>query len=69
MTCKNCKTTIAGLNYCPNCGMPLNKDAIELENTKVQNIRLETLLKISQLVEDEKTLLLINELITKIKNK
>jgi hypothetical protein len=55
-------------NYCPNCGRALNKTAIEIETNKILNIRLETLLKLTDLINDEKTLLLINDIALKIKN-
>ena len=54
-------------DYCPNCGNPLNEKAIELEKNKTLNIRLETLLKLTENIEDERTLRLIKDLISKIK--
>lgn len=65
MKCEICKTVTS--NYCPNCGAPLTKESIELEKNKVLNTRLETLLKLTQNIDDEKTLLIIKDLISKIK--
>ena len=67
MKCKNCQAEIQDFNYCPVCGEPLTDKAVEVEKQKVLNIRLETLLKLTKTTDDEKTLLLIKELISKIK--
>ena len=67
MKCELCQTELTGYNYCPSCGRPLTGKTIELEKQKVLNTRLETLLKLTESIEDEKTLLLIKELISKIK--
>lgn len=66
MICKNCNNIIEDYNYCPNCGRALSKLAIEIENNKVLNTRLETLLKLTEVIEDEKTLSLINNIALKI---
>ena len=67
MKCEKCQTIITDYNYCPTCGMPLTENAIELEKNKTLNTRLETLLKLTETIDDEKTLILIKDLITKIK--
>ena len=68
MKCIHCNKDIEMLNYCPHCGNPLNESAKELENIKLTNARLEVLLKISELTDDEKTLVAIKNLIIKLKD-
>lgn len=67
MNCANCKKDVEKSNYCPHCGFPLNDEAKKLEDMKITNARLETLLKISELTSDEKTLLSIKNLVAKLK--
>lgn len=68
MHCKNCNELIEQANFCPHCGHPISEDAIKLENVKTINIRLETLLKLSKLTDDEKTLSAIKNLIADLKD-
>lgn len=67
MKCANCKKDVEKLNYCPHCGYPLNDEAKQLADIKITNARLETLLKISELTSDEKTLITIKNLVSKLK--
>lgn len=69
MECKKCKNIVENENYCPKCGYPLTKTAIEIENKKVNNIRLETLLRVCELTDHEETLLAIKDLILNINKK
>jgi predicted amidophosphoribosyltransferase len=67
MKCLNCKQEIYEFDFCPHCGTPISDIAKQVEIKKNTNIRLETLLKISKLTNDEKTLTIIKELIDKLK--
>ena len=67
MKCTNCKEEIINYNYCPNCGTPISKEAKKIEESKRLNTRLETLLKLTEITNDEKTLNIIKDLVTKIK--
>ena len=66
MKCLNCKQEIYEFDFCPHCGTPISDIAKQVEIKKNTNIRLETLLKISKLTNDEKTLTIIKELIDKL---
>ena len=61
------KQEIYEFDFCPHCGTPISDIAKQVEIKKNTNIRLETLLKISKLTNDEKTLTIIKELIDKLK--
>ena len=67
MKCMHCNQEVESLNFCPHCGSALSDKAKELEASKITNARLEVLLKVSQVTNDEKTLLAIKDLITKLK--
>ena len=67
MKCSHCEAEINNYNYCPNCGTPLTENTINLENTKILNTRLETLLKVTEIIDDEKALNTIKELVLKLK--
>lgn len=67
MHCKNCNELIEQANFCPHCGHPISEEAIKLDNIRTTNIRLETLLKLSESTNDEKALLSIKNLIEKLK--
>lgn len=66
MKCLNCKQEIYEFDFCPHCGTPISDIAKEVEIKKSINIRLETLLKLTSLVEDEKTLNIIKDLVDKL---
>ena len=69
MKCINCKEEVNNFDFCPHCGTPLSEAARSIEIQKNINIRLETLLKISQLTDDEKTLELIENIANQLRNK
>ena len=67
MKCKKCGNEVLNYNFCPSCGEAITDAAKGLENAKIINARLETLLKVVDLVDDEKTLTIIKKLIENIK--
>ena len=66
MKCLNCKQEAYSYDFCPHCGTPLTEKSKKVEIQKNTNIRLETLLKLTTLVDDEKTLKIIDELVKKL---
>ena len=66
MKCLNCKLEAYEYDFCPHCGTPLNEKAKKVETQKNINIRLETLLKVTTLTEDEKTWKIINQIINQL---
>ena len=66
--CDKCNSTLQNeYSYCPYCGTPLSDQAKLLEKSKLKNIRLETLLQLLTLIEDEESLKRINSLIKTVK--
>lgn len=55
------------VDYCPCCGEPLSDKAKEVEKLKLNAVRLETINKLLDLVEDEETLKKINKLVASYK--
>jgi predicted amidophosphoribosyltransferase len=68
MKCLNCKHEIYEYDFCPHCGTPISELAKKVEIKKNTNIRLETLLKLVNLIDDDKTLNIIKELVNKLKS-
>lgn len=68
MKCLNCKHEIYEYDFCPYCGTPISELAKKVEIKKNTNIRLETLLKLVNLIDDDKTLNIIKELVNKLKS-
>ena len=68
MECINCKMNISNYDFCPHCGTPISEKAKKIEIQKNINIRLETLLKISKLTDDDATLEMIEKIATELKN-
>ena len=66
MKCLNCTKEINDFDFCPHCGTPISDVAKQVEIKKNTNIRLETLLKLTTLIDDEKTLIIIKELVDKL---
>jgi len=66
MKCINCKEELYNYDYCPHCGTPISDKAKKVEIKKNNNIRLETLLKLTTLIDDDESLELINELAGKL---
>lgn len=66
MKCINCKEELYNYDYCPHCGTPMSEKAKLVETKKNNNIRLETLLKLTTLIDDDESLELINELANKL---
>lgn len=68
--CKKCSNILnQDYNYCPYCSNPLTSDAILLEKKKLTNIRLETLLQLLTIIDDETSLNRIKVLIGTIESK
>ena len=68
MKCLNCKEEVYNYDFCPHCGTPLTDTAKSIEINKNINIRLETLLKLATLTDDNKTLEIIENIATQLKN-
>jgi len=66
MKCINCKEELYNYDYCPHGGTPISDKAKKVEIKKNNNIRLETLLKLTTLIDDDESLELINELAGKL---
>lgn len=68
MKCPVCNSLIQESSFCPLCGAPLSETAKKIETSKINNIRLETLLKICNLTSDEQTLIKIKTLVDSLKS-
>ena len=66
MKCLNCKQEVYNYDFCPHCSTPLTDKAKQIKIQENNNIRLETLLKVSTILEDEESLILIRELANKL---
>jgi hypothetical protein len=67
MKCLNCNEEIREFNFCPHCGSANSEIAKKIESTRTVNTRLETLAKLLELVDDEKTLKIIEKFILNLK--
>lgn len=68
MKCLNCKEEIYNYDFCPHCGTPISERAKNVEIQKNINIRLETLLKLTKLTDDKKTLEIIENIANQLKD-
>ena len=68
MRCSLCESNSTNYNYCPNCGRALTEESKKLENSKVLNTRLETLLKLVDVIDDQNTLVKVKDLVININN-
>ena len=66
--CIYCHNVIEeGVDFCPCCGEPLSSKAKEVTKLKLNSVRLETINKLLDLVDDEETLKKINKLVASYK--
>lgn len=65
--CKSCKSNIEeSFHFCPICGEPLTQSGKEVLVGKMQIAQLQLLNGLTDVIEDEKTLSLINKIAKKI---
>lgn len=68
--CQFCeKQVVEEYNFCPYCGEPLNAQAKQLLNEKLDIAKLEQIKGLIELVQDQKTLLMLKDIATKISEK
>lgn len=66
-TCQTCNNLlIEDFEFCPYCGSPISKKALELENTKLVNSQLVMLANLIRNIEDPKSLYVIDKYIKKL---
>lgn len=69
-TCQTCNNLISEeFEFCPYCGSPISKKALELENTKLVNSQLVMLANLIRNIEDSKSLYVIDKYIKMLSKK